>query len=148
MACSIYLKAPTDFVQVGKSNTDLPTDFFGTLEVDADGVAWLQVGGSSPYFLNLMPNLEVRRLEYHDINLAEIRVNSISADGLGNLWVATSNGIKKWEGTSFSNYCTYNTGVPILNFRNIIVGGNGEIWSIGNHMETSEYVLMLSKTGL
>lgn len=139
---------PNDFVQVGKGNTDLPTDFFRTLEVDADGVAWLRVGGSAPFFLNLMPNLEVRRLEYYDINLAEIRVNAISTDGLGNIWIATSNGIKKWEGGSFSRYCTYNTGVPILNFHDIIVGENGNIWSIGNHLETSQFVLMLSKTGI
>lgn len=141
-------KSPQDFVQVGKHNSDLPSDFFRTLEIDANGVAWMQQSGSSSYLLQFMPNFEVKKLESYKINLAEIRINSLTTGPNGDLWAATSNGIKKWEGEEFSRYCTYNTGVPILNFSRMAIGKNGNIWSIGKDTVSLKPILMLSEPGI
>jgi len=140
-------QSPKKFIRVDKDNSDLPVVSFRSLEVDTEGVAWLQAGGSQPYFILFKPNFETKRLDFADVNLAGIRVNAISSDSFGNIWVATSNGIKKWEGTSFSTYCEYNTGVPILNFTQIEVSNDGNIWSLGIDIENSEARLMLSQPG-
>lgn len=141
-------ESPQKFIQVGKHNSELPSDFFRSLEVDAQGVAWMQVSGSASYLLQFMPNFEVKRLELHKINLSEIRINSLTTDGNGNIWAATSNGIKRWEGEMFSKYCAYNTGVPILSFSSMAIGVNGNIWSIGKDTASLQPILMLSKAGI
>lgn len=141
-------ESPQKFIHVGKHNSELPSDFFRTLEVDAQGVAWMQVSGSSSYLLQFMPNYQVIRLELHKINLSDIRINSLTTDLNGNIWAATSNGIKKWEGETFSKYCTYNTGVPILSFSRMAIGKSGNIWSIGKDTASLQPILMLSKAGI
>jgi hypothetical protein len=138
---------PQKFMRFDKDNSDLPAVFFRSLEVDTEGVAWLRAGGSQPYFIQFKPNFETKRLDFANVNLAGTRVNAISSDSFGNIWVATSSGIKKWEGASFSTYCKYNTGVPILNFTQIEVGNDGNIWSLGIDLENSEARLMLSQPG-
>lgn len=141
-------ESPQEFVHVGKHNSDLPSDFFRTLEIDASGVAWMLESGSGSYLVQFRTNFEVKRLELHQINLAEIKINSLTTGPGGDLWVATSNGIKKWEGEEFSRYCTYNTGVPILSFSRMAVGKNGNIWSIGKDTASSQPVLMLTEAGV
>ena len=141
-------KDPQSFVRVNDQNSELPTSFFRNLEVDGNGVAWLQQAGGAPYLFQFKPNFEVKKLNFHHINLAEIRINRLTTDTNGDLWVATSNGIKKWEGESFSKYCTYNTGLSMLNFSQIAVGVNGNIWAVGIDFESSEPLLILSEAGI
>jgi len=141
-------QSPQKFVLFDKDNSDLPAVFFRSLEVDTEGIAWLRAGSSQPYFILFKPDFKTNRLDFTDVNLAGTRVNAISSDSFGNIWVATSGGIKKWEGTSFSAYCKYNTGVPILNFTQIEVGDDGNIWSLGIDIENSEAGLMLSQPGI
>jgi len=139
---------PKTYSQLSRENSDLTTDFFRDLEVDKDGVAWLLPSGSAAYLLQLTPDHQVNRLDFYNINLAELRVNAIETDPLGDIWAATSNGIKKWEGNSFSNYCRYNTGVGVLTFSRIVVGNDGRIWSLGRDQKNLEQRLMLSEPGL
>ena len=139
---------PQNFVHVNDQNSALPTSFFRNLEVDGNGVAWLQQTGGAPYLYQFTPNFEVKKLNFHRINLAEIRINRLATDTNGDLWVATSNGIKKWEGESFSKYCTYNTGLSMLNFSQIAVGVKGNIWAVGIDFESSEPLLILSEAGI
>ncbi len=139
---------PQKFMRFDKDNSDLPAVFFRSLEVDTGGVAWLRADGSQPYFIQLMPDFETKRLDFADVNLAGTRVNAISSDSFGNIWVATSGGIKKWEGASFSNYCSYNTGVPMLHINQIAVGANSKIWSVGLDLESNDPLLMLTEAGL
>ena len=112
-------------------NSELPTDLFRDMAVDGQGVAWLRYSRPAPYLVKFLPDGQVEVLDFYDINLAEARLNSLTTDHLNNLWAATSKGIKKWEGSTFSSYCTYNTGIDILEFSSIIAGENGIIWSIG-----------------
>jgi ligand-binding sensor domain-containing protein len=44
--------------------------------------------------------------------LAGTQVNSITEDSYGNLWIATNNGVSKYDGLSFYNYNTSNRPLP------------------------------------
>jgi hypothetical protein len=67
---------------------------------------------------------------------------------MNNLWIATSNGIKKWEGYTFSNYCTYNSGLGFLDFSSIVAGNDGVIWSIGRDTANMERGLLRMRLGI
>ena len=112
-------------------NSDLPTDLFGDMAVDGQGVVWLRYNRPASQLVKLMPDGQVEVFDFYDINLAEVRLNSLATDRMKNLWIATSKGIRKWEGNTFSNYCTYNTGIDMLDFSSVVAGDNGIIWSIG-----------------
>ena len=116
---------------MNEENSELPTDLFGDMVVDGQGVAWLRYTRPAPKLIKFWPDGQVEVLDFYDINLAEISLRSMTTDHLNNLWIATSKGIKKWEGNTFSNYCTYNAGLGILDFSSIAAGNNGIIWSIG-----------------
>ncbi|MDH3708358.1 MAG: hypothetical protein OER04_00645, partial [Cyclobacteriaceae bacterium] len=70
------------------------------------------------------------------------------SDSEGNIWLATSNGIKKWEEEYFSGYCTYNTGNPILSPTDIVVDPQGIIWSMGKDAVDARRKIIRTDTGL
>ncbi len=136
-----------NFVQVDRDNADIPVEFFWDLAIDAEGIAWLRPTESNPFLLQFSSDFEVRRLDYREINLLEIRINDLVADPNGTIWAATSNGLRRWDGDSFSSYCDYNTGLDMLNFSSIAVGKNGNIWSIGRDTTNLQPTLLWSQTG-
>ena len=136
-----------NFVQVSMANAEVPVEFFRDLVVDGSGTAWLRPGASLPFLLQFEDDFSVRQLHYSSINLIEVRVNDLACDPNGTIWAATSNGLRKWDGASFSGYCEYNTGLRILDFNNITVGENGNIWSIGKDTTSLLQTLVLSQPG-
>jgi hypothetical protein len=136
-----------NFVQVSRNNANIPVDFFRNLAVDGNGVAWLHPGASNPFIIQFFNDFEARRLNFRSINLVEIRINDLVTDPSGNIWAATSNGLRKWDGDSFSSYCDYNTGLDILDFSSIGVSQNGDIWSIGRDTTNLQRTLLLAQPG-
>ncbi|GJM28249.1 MAG: hypothetical protein DHS20C17_08840 [Cyclobacteriaceae bacterium] len=135
-------------VQFGKQNSDLPTSLFRNMKIDRDGVVWLQPGGSSDYLLQFNPDQSVKRINLIDAEIIGIRINQLASGADGTIWIATTNGIRKWENQSFSAYCKYNTGFRLLNFRQVLVASNGDIWSSARDPATQENLLVLSEAGI
>lgn len=133
---------------INEENSDLPTSFFGDMVVDGNGVTWLLYNRPFPQLIKFMPDQQVTIYDFYEINLAGVRLNSMAIDHLNNLWIATSHGIKRWEGDSFSSYCDYNSGLKMLDFSRIITGIDGSIWSIGKDTASLERRLLLSQPGI
>lgn len=136
----------SSFIQYESQNSDLPTSFFRRLKVDRNGTAWLQPTGSS-YILNFNPDRSVKRINLNEVNLSRIGINDLFSDHQGDIWVATSNGLRKWEGHTFSEYCTYNSGFKIIDFSRILASGNGDVWSVAKDPATKANTLILAQTG-
>ncbi|MEN8250167.1 MAG: two-component regulator propeller domain-containing protein, partial [Bacteroidota bacterium] len=66
------------------------------------------------FFLGCLPEVDtidpasIVEWENYTISdgLAGNQVNAITEDYLGNLWIATDNGVSKFDGTNFTNYTT------------------------------------------
>jgi ligand-binding sensor domain-containing protein len=138
---------PQNFAQFSQDNSQLPADIFVNLEVDKDGTAWLLPSPSGTDIVQFRQNHQVVSYKFYEVNLAEHRINGMTIDPSGELWIATSNGIKKWEGYSFSRYCKYNTGLSLLNFSNIAIGTDGRVWSVGRSLESSQRKLLMAEPG-
>jgi streptogramin lyase len=135
------------FVQYGSQNSDLSTSIFRKLKVDKNGIAWLQPTGSS-YMLIFNPDHSVQRINHIEVNLPQIRINDLFSDHHGDIWMATTNGLRKWEGNAFSEYCTYNSGFKIIDFSRILASGNGDVWSVAKDPLTNTNRLILAQTGI
>ena len=122
---------PETFTRLDKSSSDLPSDFFWNFEIDKDGTLWLLPNASSSQLIRLSPDSQVATYDFYQINLAQLRITDMASDPSGGLWVATANGIKRWEGSAFSDFCKYNTGIPALNLNRIVVGNEGNLWFLG-----------------
>ena len=122
---------PETFTRLDQSNSDLPSDFFWNFEIGKDGTVWLLPNASSSHLIRLSPDSQVSIYDFYQINLAQLRITDMATDPSGRLWVATANGVKRWEGGAFSDFCQYNTGIPALNLNRIVIGNEGNVWLLG-----------------
>ncbi len=131
------------------SNSGLPIGYFRDFAVDNQGVLWLTVAGlKETYLVRIYQDQTVEVLELADLNMPETFINAIWSDSEGNIWLATSNGIKKWEEEYFSGYCTFNTGNPILSPTDIVVDSQGIVWSMGKDAVDSRRKIIRTDTGI
>ena len=79
----VKFDGPKEFSILNSENTDLPIDFFGDLEVDSQGNVWLSNNGVSPSMIKLMPDLQIEKYHFYDINMAEQRLNAMTTDQSG-----------------------------------------------------------------
>lgn len=144
----VVFDADLNPVFMNSENSELPADRFIDMAVDNLGVAWMYYSRPAPNLVRFNPDGQVAVFNFYDINMAEINLNSMTIDHLNNLWIATNKGIKKWEGNSFSDYCTYNSGLGILDFSTIVAGDDGVIWSIGRDTVNLERRLLRARLGI
>ena len=139
---------PENFTRLDQSNSDLPSDFFWNFEIDNQGAVWLLPNASASQLIRLSQDLDVTTYNFFQVNLAQLRINAMTVDASGSLWVATANGLKRWEGNEFSDFCKYNTGIPVLNVNNLVVSKNGDVWSIGRDPSTLVRQMVKSQPGI
>ena len=139
---------PGSFIQLNQSNSELPDEFFWNFEIDNQGAVWLLPNASATQLIRLSTNGSVSTYDFLKVNMAQLRINAMTVDASGSLWVATANGLKRWEGNEFSDYCKYNTGIPALNVNNVVVSKNGDVWSIGRDPSTLVRQMVRSQPGI
>jgi len=136
----------TSAIRYDRQNSELSSSSFSDLEVDNQGIVWLRPSGSNRYLLRFHRDQTVTRIDLNNSNLIGIRVNDVSSDPQGTIWIATTNGIRKWEGTAFSSYCSYNTGMKPLDFKAIKPANNGKLWTEAIDPGNLQRILVLSET--
>lgn len=132
--------------QFDRSNSDFPTSYFSDLAMDNQGVVWLQPRGTNRYLVQLYPDRSVQTVDLNR-NLLGVRINSLATGPNRSIWIATTNGIRKWEGSNFSSFCTFNTGLKSLDINELKIGSNGNIWIETKDPETNKNLLILSEVG-
>lgn len=67
---------------------------------------------------------------YHPSNsgIASANINDLKIDGNGNLWLATANALTMYNGNTFTNYTTDNTGVELGALQKIAIDGLNRKW--------------------
>lgn len=82
--------------------------------------------GSSNYGLFIIDNDNIVNLNKKD-GLADNNINAISEDHSGNLWIATVNGVSKYDGKVFNNFYMSN-GLCDDNITTVICDNSGYMW--------------------
>ena len=116
------------------SESGLPGGFVSEFAVDQNEDLWLIIQGFQRGVSLARLNLSTTNAEVFDpltINIPDTFAQSLTVDNTGALWLATSNGLRRWDGERFSNYCQYNTQSPILSISQVAIDENGTVWSLG-----------------
>jgi ligand-binding sensor domain-containing protein len=103
--------------------------FIYDLKFDRNGVLWL--GGSSPEWkFAQFTGTEIQA--FPEITAS---VHAIEFDGENNQWLATANGLVKYDGRTFTSYNTANSAIPGNCIYDVKSDASGNLWlAIGKYL--------------
>ncbi|HPB02828.1 MAG TPA: two-component regulator propeller domain-containing protein [Bacteroidales bacterium] len=115
------------------SNSPIGSNSITALKGDSNGNMWI---GSSDNGLTVLSSSTGTILTTSD-GLVGNNVKDIDIDGLGNVWIATTAGLSKYNGSTFTNYTTAQ-GLPSNDLRCVFVDASNNVW-IGTSAGVCKY---------
>lgn len=94
------------------------------IKLDQKGVIWIGSYSNGLFAVELSGS----KLIYKYIGLKNEIINSITVDNNNNKWIATTNGIYKYNDFVFTNYCKKNSGIINNTINFIFADINNSIW--------------------
>ena len=79
-------------------------------------------------FTQIFGQLAWKTYDTSNSNIGSNSINQILIDSLGNKWIATDNGLSKFDGTSWTTYNTTNSGISNNYIHSIAIDGKGNKW--------------------
>ena len=108
-----------------------------SITANNDSVVWI---GTKAGLVKWDINNNTYKIYNKTNGLPSVVINDLKFDKKGNLWLASNNGIEKYDGSSFTLYNYQNTQMPEAPFTKIAIDSNGNIYaSMGWYTKNNIY---------
>lgn len=103
------------------------TEYVRRIYHDTKGRYWFGSNGDGIYRYDPSAQSVALRLFSKSDGLAGTQVTGIVEDSTGHIWIATSGGVSRYDGHTFTNYTTKD-GLPVDGCWSIFIAKDGTIW--------------------
>lgn len=122
----------SDFISISKSDTAFNPPYVTAISSDKYGNTWIAFGAGDTTLLKISNKGSVvfnkSNSPFQSSFPFVAFINRMKTDNNGNLWLATINGLYKYDGNTFVNYNTSNSPLPANNILTLAIDNKNNVW--------------------